>query len=61
MKTLIIYHNNSLHKFEEAYQKFLFEMDGEILKVFKRCPTSGEETLHAAFRNWDYYILEEEI
>lgn len=61
MKTLIVHHHNSYHKFEGVYERFLFEIEKETLKLYQRDPHSGEERLYAAFRDWDYFLIEEEV
>ncbi len=61
MKTLVIHHHNSYHKFEEIYKTYFFEIDNDTIKLYNRDPHTGEERLHAAFRQWDYFLIEEEI
>lgn len=62
MKTLILHYDGSYHKFENIYDKLQFEIkEDKILYIYLRDPTSGEELLHACFKKWDYFIIEEDL
>lgn len=59
MKTLILHYNGSYHKFEALYEKYIFEIKGDSLfYIYLRDPISGEETVHAVFNKWDYFLIE---
>jgi len=59
MKTLVIFYKDSFWKFEEVPIKFLFTInDRGYLEIFKRNPNTGEESIHAAFQKWDYFLIE---
>lgn len=61
MKTLVVHHGESYHKFEGAYSKFLFEIEGDVFKLYQRDPHTGDERLYACFKDWDYFLIEEEV
>jgi hypothetical protein len=57
-KTLAIFVRDSYVKYKNLYKDYVFDSDNpEMLKVYSRDPTSGEESLVAAFRKWDYFTI----
>lgn len=60
MKTLIVYIKESYYKFPELYAKHVYSLGDHMLHVFEVSKIDGEETLVASFRNWDYFIIEED-
>jgi len=59
MKTLIVYHNDSVNRFVSLYRDHTFNVNEEgLITVMRRNPADGEEHVCASFRNWDYYIIE---
>lgn len=62
MKTLVIHHHESYHRFKGLYTNFLFQIeDNGRFNLYSRHPSSGEECLCACFKDWDYFLVEEEI
>ncbi len=62
MKTLIVYANDSVYKYNDLYLLHCYEIDeNKILKVTRRNLQTGEERDFACFKEWDYFIIEEEI
>lgn len=60
MRILQIYRKDSIWKFEQIGERFLFSIrDEHILEIYKRDPITGEESLHAGFQDWDYFIVDE--
>lgn len=61
MKTLTLHYNGSYHKFEGLYEKYIFEIKGDsMFYIYLRDPNSGEESTHAVFKKWDYFLIEED-
>lgn len=62
MKTLILHYNGSYHKFEGLYEKYVFEIKGDSMcYIYLRDTASGEESTHAVFKKWDYFLIEEDM
>lgn len=61
MKTLKVYAKDSFELYPNIGRDHLFSVGKEngVLTVLRRDTTTGEESSHAAFHNWDYYLLEE--
>ncbi len=62
MKTLIVYVKDSVFKYPNLFQDFTYEINPNngVLLINKQTRESQyEEMEHAAFRNWDYYQIEE--
>lgn len=60
MKILIVESMGKIYKYPNVYLEFCYEkdVDGSLL-ITKMDPKSGEEYIHAVFRNWDYMWIEE--
>ena len=60
MKTLVVYHSGSINKFEEVFNLYTFSVEdsGELL-VHRRDPHTGEESIKACFKSWEYFMIEE--
>lgn len=59
MKTLTVYIKGSSYKFREIPKRYLHAIDkSNLLQVFERNPDTGEETLAAAFKDWEYFLVE---
>lgn len=60
-KTLIIYVNDSYYKYYDLFQQHLYEIsDKKVLTVYTRDQRTGEESVKAMFRTWEYLIIEED-
>lgn len=61
MRILVVYWEGSYQKFADLYRLYLFEIDEKnILKVYKIDQVTHEEHLIAAFRTWNYFLIEED-
>ncbi len=61
MKTLILHHHDSYHKFEGIFSVYVFEIKDGYFYIYWRDSLSGEETIHACFKDWDYFLVEETL
>ena len=60
MKQLIVYAADSYFKYQQVYERILYEVCGDqILRVHERDGITGEEREIAVFKNWDYLQVEE--
>lgn len=60
-KTLIIYVNDSYYKYYELFQQHLYEInDKNVLTVYTRDHRTGDESVKAMFRTWEYFVIEED-
>ena len=62
MKLLVLHYKDSYYKFDRIYDRHLFEVskEGHFL-VHQRNSISGDEKLVAWFKDWDYFVIEEDI
>ncbi len=63
MMSLIVYAKGSVFKYPGLYEKWLYEIDSHsnVLKISSIDRSDQYEEKHCAtFRNWDYFLLEEE-
>ncbi len=61
MKRISIYAKESKFVYEDLFIKHLYEIFGDdILVITKRDESTGEETQCAAFKVWDYFLIEED-
>ena len=63
MKTLVVYIKDSVFKYPNLFQDFSCELHDQtgILRVIKLTREEQYvESEHAVFRNWDYYLIEED-
>jgi len=61
MKTLVVYVKGSTYKFREVPKRFLYAIDkSNLLQVFARNPETGEESMAASFKDWEYFLVEQE-
>ena len=63
MKILVVYAANSVFKYPNLFNDFIYELDSNngILRVsIVSREDQYEEHEHAVFRNWDYYLVEQE-
>ena len=57
-KTLVVYAKGSIYKFEGVHERYLFcTGDNGLLSVFLIDPETGKDSLNAAFRDWDYFLV----
>jgi len=58
-RTLLIYTGDSCYKYFDIFSEHLYIVDecGDII-VYSRDMASGEESLIARFKKWDYFIIE---
>ena len=61
MKTLILHHHDSYHKFEGIFSRYVFEIKEDAFYIYLRHPDSGEESICACFNDWDYFLIEAEL
>ena len=59
MKSLHVYTHDSHYQYHGLYQKYLFEVQDTMLVVYERDDITGEETVKAQFRTWEYFIVED--
>lgn len=61
MKKLKVYAYNSHFTYEDLYVRHTYKFTaGEPLIIYDRDEVTGEEHIHAVFREWDYFkILED--
>jgi hypothetical protein len=58
-KTLVVYLKGSYFKYYDIFVDNLYEIDSKNnLNIYERCHQTGKETLKAAFKSWDYFIIE---
>jgi hypothetical protein len=60
MKTLIVYIKDSYYKFPGIFEKHIYTVDDLLLDVYEISKVDGHESLVASFRNWDYFVIEED-
>lgn len=58
-RTLLIYTKDSCYKYFDLFADHLYvvDEDGDII-VYSRDVCTGDESLIARFRNWDYFLVE---
>lgn len=62
MKTIIVYIKDSCYKYPNIYEEYFFSVtDFYHLEIYKRNKFTGDESLVATFRNWDYFVIEEDV
>ena len=61
MKRLVVYHSGSIDKFQPLYDTITYSLEEELLVVRERDRFTGEEVLIAAFKEWDYFIIENDL
>lgn len=62
MKNLCIYHKESYQKYNQLYTSYTFEIDETlILQIFKLSKTTGEPQLIACYKEWDYFMIDEDL
>jgi hypothetical protein len=57
-KTLIVYTKDSHYKYFDLFHEHIHEVCDSDLLIYKRNTTTGEESLIAYFKTWDYFIIE---
>lgn len=60
-KTLTVYHKDSYYRYHKLFDEKLYNVleDGDLV-IYERDPFTGNETLIARFRIWDYFLIEED-
>lgn len=62
MKTLHVYRGSSFWRFENIGGDFIFSVsEPNSLQIYKRNRINGEESLYAGFKDWDYFLIDEEV
>ena len=57
-KTLIVYIKDSHYKFYDLFNERVYTVeDGDII-VYRINEITGEESIVARFKTWDYFIIE---
>jgi len=60
MKTLKVYTKESFFTYDNLYVNYQFERkENDVLVIFKVDNISGDESICAVFRQWEYLEIEE--
>lgn len=60
MKTLVVYINDSYYKFDDLFSSKIYSIIDNQLTVMQISKIDGSEHIIACFRNWDYFVIEED-
>ena len=61
MKTLTIYSKDSFYKYPGIFEDYTYLCNEKnMLMVYERDRITGDETTHAVFKEWDYYLIEKD-
>ena len=59
MKTIVVYAQGSVFKYQGLHEYFSYFIEGDqMLTVYDRNIVTGDESECAIFHNWDYLLIE---